>query len=202
LIEEVKRVVKKARLQTEQEFSNKRRIECHDDSSDSECEGYFDKRVLRRRIEERVSSKVSRILGDAGREEQQLALVDNSSRLATLHTAEAIEQSILPELEKIAGDQGSQEEESEEYISIPGCVAQESLLEKEREIWRLESALEDERGTRRQFQARTFQAEQELKQSKLESQRWKDLWEAGEREKMILRGWGYSLNCGSSSHYW
>jgi len=208
LIEEVKQVVKKARLQTEQEFwlktdqgcSRKRRLPEAGRSSDSESEDYVDKWRVRRRIEEKVSSKVSRMLGDAGREEQQLALVDNSSRLAALQTAEALEQFILPELEKIVQEEGEAREEG--GGALPACALQDSLLEKEREIGRLQATLEEETRVRRDFQARAFRAEQDLAQAKLECQRWSERWQESEQDKLLILGLRGSLARASSSHCW
>jgi hypothetical protein len=218
LIEEVKQVVKKARLQTEQDFwlkskhdvSNKRRTgDAVDRSSDSESEEYLDRRKRRRRIEEKVSTKVSRILGDAGREEQQLALVDNSSRLAALQTAEALEQFILPELEKIAEEREKAQEEEEAgrdasaVAPLLACALQDSLLEKEREIGRLVALLEEERPLRRDFQARAFRAEQDLAQTKLECRRWNERWQESEQDKLMILGLRgtFSSARASSSHF-
>ena len=180
MLEEVRSVVKKARLRAEVECSKRRLGDGEEASTDSE-DMCVDKRRIRRRIEEKVSWKVSRMLDDSDGGAQCKAIMDNSVALATLRTAEAIEEAILPELEKIVSD--TNEPDAEPFAP---SQLQELLCERDKEISRLDRALEEERSTRRKFQARSFEAEQSLIQEKLARDRYVDLWKRSEAEKLSM----------------
>lgn len=173
-IEEVQRVVKKARLKAEACW---RSDGDDDDSSSSEYE-LADRRRVRRRIEEKVSIKVAQILGDAGEDAQRKAISENCASLATLRAADAFEQAILPELEKI----GEHESEAgrgavSEAASIQSI--HDTIFRQDQTIALLEAELEKERGLRREALKRAFEAEQT-------SERWCDRLKESEMEKEQL----------------
>lgn len=165
-IEEVRRVVKKARLQAEACW----RSDGDDDGSSSEYE-LADRRRVRRRIEEKVSIKVAKILGDAGEKVQRQAIAENCASLATLRTADAFEQAILPELEKIAENEG---ETGQGPVSE--AAFHNTIFRQDQTIALLEAELEKERGLRREALGRAFEAERT-------SDRWCDRLKESEVEK-------------------
>ena len=170
-IEEVQRVVKKARLQAEACWRSDG-DDCSSSDSDYEL---ADRRRVRRRIEEKVSIKVAKILGDAGEEVQRQAIAENCSSLATFRAADAFEQAILPELEKIAENEGETEQGTVSEAASPQSL-HDTIFRQEKTIALLEAELEKERGLRREALRRAFEAERT-------SDRWCDRLKESEVEK-------------------
>lgn len=172
-IEEVQRVVKKARLKAEACWRSDGDV----DDSSSEYE-MADRRRVRRRIEEKVSIKVAKILGDAGEDAQRKAIAENCASLATLRAADAFEQAILPELEKIGEHEGEAGRGSVSEAASPQSI-HDTIFRQGRTISLLEAELEKERGLRREALKRAFEAEQT-------SERWCDRLKESEMEKEQL----------------
>ena len=169
-LEEVKLAVKKAKVQTEQllqrrESTSRRAVV--DAEEDDDC---LEGRRVKRRVEEKVSEELARLLGVFGPEEQAAAFLEREVTVAQ-QTAEAIEQQILPELERLAGTSDADSTER-------------SLSE---EIHELQLELDEERAARRAAQTKAFVAEQELA-------RWVSRWQESELDlqRSIVHGSWYS----------
>lgn len=169
-LEEVKLAVKKAKLQTEEHLLQRRESTSRRAEEAEEDDDFLEGRRVKRRIEEKVSEELARLLGVCGPEEQASAFLEREVLVAQ-QTAEAIEQQILPELECLADNSDAD--------------TTERILREE--IHALHLELEQERAARRAAQSKAFVAEQELA-------RWVSRWQESELDLQhsIIHGSWYN----------